>query len=89
MSFQGRGRGRSSNFVPGRGRGRSGCFNSNNKENVKTKEYEMKFNPYGSSKIKVPYDTVKDHILQTIQKTFKNSDDIVDSILSTLSGKEI
>jgi hypothetical protein len=80
MSFQGRGRGRSSGFVPGRGRGRSGRFSQINKDNVKTKEYEMKFNPYNGSKINVPYDTVKDHILQTIQKTFKNSEDIVESL---------
>ena len=46
----------------------------------------FKFNPYFNRKVNTPYKTVKDHILQTVQKTFKNSEDIVTSLWE---GKKI
>ena len=83
MSHQGRGRGRATPYNGGRGRGKGG-YNNNfeNKTNNKHKEAELKFNPYGSGygKTTATYDTVKDHILQTVQKSFKNSEDIVTSL---------
>ena len=43
---------------------------------------ELKFTPYGSNygKPTATYDTVKDSILQFIQKTFRNGEDIVVSL---------
>ena len=42
----------------------------------------MKFTPHGTwgGKVTVTYDTVKDHILQVIQKTYKNAEDVVTSL---------
>ncbi len=70
---RGRGRGRFS----GRGRGR---FNNRNKK-TSTKT-EMKFYPHtvGTQSQSVTYDTVKDHIVQYVQKTYKNGLDIAESL---------
>ena len=48
----------------------------------KIKKAEMKFAPYGSwnGKTSVTCDTVKDHLLQFIQKTYKNGEDVVTSL---------
>ena len=81
-AYQGRGRGgRGSTFTPGRGRGR-GRQNSESKEGSRVKEAEIKFNPYGSygGKVHATYDTVKDHILQQIQKSYKYGEDVVTSL---------
>ena len=70
-NYQGRGRGgRGRTFTPGRGRGR-GRSSTTTESNKTTKDTEMKFTPYGTwgGKVTVTYDTVKDHILQVIQKT--------------------
>ena len=61
----------------GRGRGRyQGRGRSKNSSSLK--ELEMKFFPHGKGKDwqTVMYDTVKDHIVQYIQKTYKNGQDI-------------
>jgi len=43
----------------------------------------MKFSPYGqigNNKSPMTFDTVKEHILNTIQKTYKHGKDVVDSL---------
>ena len=73
-SSGGRGRGRSR--FGGRGRGRSN-FTKKNVSQTK----EMKFYPHGSgSQQSVTFDTVKNHIVQLIQKTYKNGVDIAESL---------
>ena len=74
-SQSGRGRGRSR--YGGRGRGR---FNANSKKTTTTRE--MKFYPHtvGSQQQSVTYDTVKDHIVQYVQKTYKHGIDIAESL---------
>ena len=74
----------------GRGSGRSGrsssSFNSNNKSTTKTtssnnKNEEIKFAPYYTGKQQmVTYDTVREHVIQQIQKNFKCGSDMVKSI---------
>ena len=84
MSYQGRGRsgrGTPGRNVDGRGRGKYNN-NNNNKETYKSRDGELKFTPYGSNfgKPTATYDAVKDNILQFIQKSYKNSEDIVVSL---------
>ena len=69
----GRGRGRSR--YGGRGRGR---FNANSKKPSTTKEYKFYPHTVGSQQQSVTYDTVKDHIIQYVQKTYKNGIDIAE-----------
>ena len=81
-NYQGRGRGgRYNSNVPGRGRGR-GRGSQAGEANKTTKEGDMKFTPYGTwgGKVTVTFDTVKDHILQVIQKTYKHAEDVVTSL---------
>ena len=42
----------------------------------------MKFSPYGQTGSKSPmtFDTVKEHILNTIQRTYRHRKDVVDSL---------
>lgn len=46
------------------------------------KQLEMKFFPHGIGRDKqaVTYDTVRDHIVQFVQKTYKNGQDIAVSL---------
>ena len=76
---RGGGRGRSSRNQ-GRGRGRFPRYQSNKSYN--TKQPEMKFYPHGMGREQqtVTYDTVKDHIIQHVQKTYKNGHDIATSL---------
>jgi hypothetical protein len=81
-NYQGRGRGgRYNSNGPGRGRGR-GRGNQAGEANKTAKEGDMKFTPYGTwgGKVTVTFDTVKDHILQVIQKTYKHAEDVVTSL---------
>ena len=73
---RGRGRGR----FGGRGRGR---FNANSKKSDNTKR-EIKFFPHavGSQQQSVTHETVKDHIIQYVQKNYKNGIDIAESLES-------
>ena len=72
---RGHGRGRSG----GRGRGRG--YNGSKKFSSLTKQ-EIKFFPHGSGSQQqsITYNTVKDHIIQHVQKTYKNGVDIADSL---------
>jgi hypothetical protein len=70
----------------GRGNGRvSGRFQGKrnlNSTSSSTKQPEMEFVPHGIGRDgqAVSYDTVKDHIVQYVQKTYKNSQDTAVSI---------
>lgn len=72
----GRGRGRGGR---GRGRGR-GRFQSRSRSS--SSRYEYKFHPHGIGAYAqtATFQTVKDHIIQTIQKTFKNGQDVAESL---------
>ena len=63
----------------GRGRGR---FQGDKPRYQATKQLEMKFFPHGIGRDKqaVTYDTVRDHIVQFVQKTYKNGQDIAVSL---------
>ena len=65
----------------GRGRGR-GRYQSDRNKSSGTKTPEMKFYMHGSGKQQqlMTYTTVKDHIVQFVQKTYKNRQDIVISL---------
>jgi hypothetical protein len=76
------------NYVRG-GRGRegqgSGRFQSRrnwNSTSSSTKQPEIKFFPHGIGRERqaVSYDTVKDHIVQYVQKTYRNGQDAAVSI---------
>ena len=58
----------------GRGRGRGRYPGQENKPKGETKSNEYKFYPHGTGKYQhsMTYGTVKDHIVQFVQKTFKN-----------------
>ena len=73
---QGRGCGRSHNGSRGKGR-----FNANSKKSDSSKK-EIKFFPHtvGSQQQSITYDTVKDHITQYVQKTYKYGIDIAESL---------
>ena len=74
-SSSGRGRGRSR--YSGRGRG---SFNANSKKTSNIKEYKFYPHTVGSQQQSVTFDTVKDHIVQFVQKTYKNGIDIAESL---------
>ena len=81
-NYQGRGRGcqyNSNGPSRGCGRGRGSQVGEANKT---IKEGEMKFTLCGTwgGKTTVTFDTVKDHVLQTIQKTYKHAEDVVTSL---------
>jgi hypothetical protein len=81
MSTSNQGRGRNSRgrgYQPGRGRGKPKTEGTTRS----AKDGEIKFTPYGTwgGKTSVTYDTVKDHILQFIQKTYKDPEDVVNSL---------
>ena len=66
------------------GRGRSRNLNPN------LKQMDMKFYPHGGGRDRqtVTYDSVKDHIVQYVQKTYKNGQDIAKS-LQDLQKKDL
>jgi hypothetical protein len=73
-------------YQRGRGNGRlSGRFQGKrnwNSTTSSTKQPEMKFFPHGIGRDRqaVSYNTVKDHIVQYVQKTYKNGQDAAVSI---------
>ena len=82
------GRGRSNhggrNHRSGRGQGRGparGGKSTSDKKSTTSTTTELKFVPHYSGKQQmVTYDTVKDHIVNHIQKTFKHGVDIARAI---------
>jgi hypothetical protein len=78
---RGGGRGRTGRgfYRGGRGRGR---FKSKKPRSQTSKQLEMKFFPHGIGRDKqtVTYDTVKEHIVQYVQKTYKNGQDVAVSL---------
>ena len=65
--------------TPGRGSGRSGGSGNNNSKVNRDKE--ILFTPYYSGKQQyMTYDTVREHIIQDIQKKFKYGSDMVKAI---------
>ncbi len=82
------GRGNNNNNNRGRGSGRNNNRNNNgkrsynnNSNNNNSQSGEKKFLPHYSRKKQiVTYDTVRDHIEQQIQKSFKYGSDIVKAI---------
>jgi len=73
--YKSAGRGWKRGRQAGRGRGR------NNKSKTSTSK-EIKFYPHGggSQQQNVTFDTVKDHIVQQVQKTYKYGIDIAKSL---------
>ena len=63
----------------GRGRGRG---KSSGRTDTNTKPAEMKFLPHttGTNKLMATYETVKTHIEQYVQKTYKHGQDIAESL---------
>ena len=63
----------------GRGRGRG---KSSGRRDTNTKPAEMKFLPHttGANKLIATYETVKTHIEQYVQKTYKHGQDIAESL---------
>ena len=74
-----RGRGRGGR---GRGRGRFQSRGGGISSTASTKQKEIKFFPHGAGRDQqtVTYDTVKDHIVSYVQKTYKNGQDIAVSL---------
>ena len=63
-------------------RGGQGRFQGNKSKSTGSKTLEMKFFPHGIGRDRqtVTYDTVKDHIVQYVQKTYNNGQDIAISL---------
>ena len=93
MSGRGRGSGRNNTYRSGRGSGRgpntrSSYRSSYNQDKKKTSTSsqsattaELKFAPHQPGKPqKVAYDSLKDHILLQIQKTYKNGQDVAEAL---------
>jgi hypothetical protein len=67
--------------------GRQGHFSrsrfNNNKKNKTTTQVEYKFTPHTTSKTRrATFSTVKDHLVNKIQRDFKGSKDIADSLIA-------
>ena len=77
MNYSAVARGRGRSQYGGRGQGR---FSQNFKST--TTQKDIKFYPHtvGSQTQSITYDTVKDHIIQYVQKTYKNCIDIAESL---------
>jgi hypothetical protein len=82
---RGGGRGRTGRgyYRGGRGRGR---FKGDKPRSQTSKQLEMKFFPHGIGRDKqtVTYETVKEHIVQYVQKTYKNGQDVAVSLRDLL-----
>ena len=77
----GRSSGRGSGHFNNRRNNRNRNSNRGNNNNSNSHNSEMKFVPHYSGKQQmVTYDTVKDHIVQQIQKTFKYGNDMAQAI---------
>jgi hypothetical protein len=82
VTYRGGGRGQSSS---GQNGGKPGRGSQNGKPKNHTgssKTPEMKFAPHGIGKERqtVTYQTVKEYIIQLVQKTYKNGKDVADSL---------
>jgi hypothetical protein len=67
--------------------GRQGCSNrsrfNNNKKNKTSAQIEYKFTPHTTSKSRrATFSTVKDHLVNKIQRDFKGGKDIADSLIA-------
>ena len=81
-SYGGRGSGRGSGRSSSRGRGSTGRQRSTSTVN-NNQTNEMKFAPhYPGKPQKVTYETLKDHIILQVQKTYKYGGDIADALRS-------
>jgi hypothetical protein len=84
ISYCAGGRGRDGSQGQGRGgQGRGSRDNKPKTYTVSSKAPEMKFIPYGIGKEvwqTATYQTVKDYIIQLVQKSFRNGKDVADSI---------
>ena len=78
---RGRGNGARGSNGQGRGRGRSRGTGTGGR-GTPSKAPEMKFTPHGIGRDKqtVTFDTVKDHIIQAVQKSYKHGQDIAKSL---------
>ena len=79
----GRGRGGESRGRSGQGRGRGRSRgNGTGGRSTPSRAPDMKFTPHGIGRDKqtVTYDTVKDHIVQTVQKNYKHGLDVAQSL---------
>ena len=83
MVYEGRGRGQGRGFGRGgRGRGRSGGrrnFQSNNGSG-KDKATEIKFATQGPRTNMASYNTVKEAVINYVQKNYKNGQDVAKSL---------
>jgi hypothetical protein len=75
-------RGRSSSGQSGRNQGRGSQDGKPKSNTGSSKAPEMKFVPHriGKERQTVTYQTVKDYIIQLVQKSFKNEKDVADSL---------
>ena len=81
MSGRGRSHGRGSGRGNSRASGRGLTQNNNKNNNGKPKAEEMQFTPYYTEKQQgATYDTVRDYIVQHIQKNYKFGNDIAVAI---------
>ena len=99
MSGRGRSFGRSNTYRSGRGSGRGPTRSSYRSSNYNDKKKtsassqgtataELKFAPHAPGKPqKVTYDSLKDHILLQIQKSFKNGQDIADALRTLVDAE--
>jgi hypothetical protein len=74
-----------------RSQGRQGHFSrsrfNNNKKNKTTAQIEYKFTPHTTSKTRrATFSTVKDHLVNKIQRDFKGGKDIADSLIAMQNG---
>jgi hypothetical protein len=84
ISYRAGGRGRDGSRARGRGgQGRGSGDNKPKAYTARSKALEMNFIPYGIGKEvwqTATYQTVKDYIIQSVQKSFRNGKDVADSI---------
>jgi hypothetical protein len=82
VTYRAGGRGRSSSGRSGNNRGRGSRDGKPKSNTGSNKAPEMKFVPHGIGKERqtVTYQTVKDYIIQLVQKSFRNGKDVADSL---------
>jgi hypothetical protein len=80
VTFRGGGRGQSSSGRNGNNRGKGNRDGKPRNNTGSNKPPEMKFVPHGIGKETVTYQTVKDCIIQLVQKSFRNGKDVADSL---------
>jgi hypothetical protein len=81
-TIRGGGRGRSSSGCNGNNRGKPSRDGKPRNNTGSNKSPEMTFVPHGIGKDRqtVTYQTVKDYIIQLVQKSFRNGKDVADSL---------